>query len=129
MDKLAQKTEKAKRSINICEDWLRLVILYSPSRYERTTQERIVEPTDETEQKPKSKDQKDNEAFISNGREKVVDDVDEEEVLSEGEKLVKKKCDKELDNLLNLRRELEETEVEAEIAKVTLATQKSLFPL
>ena len=39
-----------------------------------------------------------------------------------------KKHDKELDNLLRLRKELEDKEKKAEISKVTLETQRSLFP-
>ncbi|CAI9272811.1 unnamed protein product [Lactuca saligna] len=95
------------------------------------TKKMTSEPIGENEQKPNSnpKDQKDNKASGSKGKEKVIDDDEEEEEgLSKGEKLIRKKCNMELDNLLNLRQELEAKEAEAEIAKVTLATQKSLFP-
>ncbi|CAI9286669.1 unnamed protein product [Lactuca saligna] len=47
----------------------------------------------------------------------------------EGEKLVRKKHDMELDNLLHHHKELEAKEVEARVAKVTLETQKTIFPL
>lgn len=77
------------------------------------------------EQKPKV-DQKGNEAFGSKGKENIDDDDDEE--LFEGEKLVTKKRDKELDHLLFLQKELEEKEAEAKVAKVTLKTYKSIFP-
>ncbi|CAI9276534.1 unnamed protein product [Lactuca saligna] len=46
-----------------------------------------------------------------------------------GKKIARKKGDKEIHNLLNLRQELEANDADAEIVKVTLATQKSLFPL
>lgn len=56
-----------------------------------------------------------------------VDDLEEEEI-SESEKLVKKKRDKELDDLLKLQKELEAQEAVAKNAKITFETQKSLFP-
>lgn len=59
----------------------------------------------------------------------VVDVEDEEEKLSESEKIIRKKRDYELDNLLRVHKELEDQEKEAEIGKVTLATQSTLFPL
>lgn len=64
----------------------------------------------------------------SKGKEKSIDDDEEEELLLEGEKLVRKKRDKVLDDLLILRKELEAKEAKARVAKVTLATQMSLFP-
>ncbi|CAI9300394.1 unnamed protein product [Lactuca saligna] len=56
------------------------------------------------------------------------EEEEEEEELYEGEKLVRKKHDKELDSLLHLCQELEDKEKKANIAKLTLETQKSLFP-
>ena len=44
-------------------------------------------------------------------------------------KLVRKKRHKELDTSSHLRKELEDKEMNAEISKVTLETQNSLFPL
>lgn len=41
---------------------------------------------------------------------------------------MRKKCDKELDDLLNLRKDLEAQEAEAKKVKLMLETQKSLFP-
>lgn len=58
----------------------------------------------------------------------MLDDEEEEEELSEGEKLIRKKHDIELDDLLRVHKELEDREMEAKIAKVTLETQKSHFP-
>ncbi|CAI9279050.1 unnamed protein product [Lactuca saligna] len=78
--------------------------------------------------KPKSKDEKDNKASTSKGKEKVIDDEEEKEELSEGEKLVRKKHDSELDDILRIHKELEDQEMEAKAAKVTLETQKSFFP-
>ncbi|CAI9294352.1 unnamed protein product [Lactuca saligna] len=78
---------------------------------------KIVEPTNETEQKPNTKDQKDNEASALKGKEKVVDDEEEVEVLSEGEKLIRKKQGVELDNLLRVCQVLEAKNTEADIAK------------
>lgn len=84
---------------------------------------------DETDQKPKLDDQKVNEASAStNGKEMVFDDDDEQEELSESEKLMRKKKDRELDNVFNIRQELEAQEAIQKIMKVTLETQKSLFP-
>lgn len=84
----------------------------------------------EQEQKPKENDQKGNEASASNkGKEKLFDkEEEEEEDLSESEKLVRKKRDKELDDLLKICKELEAEEAETKIAKMMLETQKSLFP-
>ena len=58
----------------------------------------------------------------------MVDDEEEEEELFESEMLVRKKNDKELDDLLKIRKELEAQEVKAKNAKITLETQKLLFP-
>ncbi|CAI9290246.1 unnamed protein product [Lactuca saligna] len=69
-----------------------------------------------------------NEASGSEGKKKVVDDEEEEEELSKREKLIRKKHDVELDNLSRVRKELEDQEMEAEIAKVTLVTLITLFP-
>ncbi|CAI9267400.1 unnamed protein product [Lactuca saligna] len=86
---------------------------------------KIVEPTNKT--KPKPKDQKDNEASTSKRKEEVIDDEEEEEEFSEGEKVIKKKRDSKLDDLLRIRKQLKDQEMEAKVAKVTLETQKSLF--
>lgn len=56
------------------------------------------------------------------------DEEEEEKELTKRKKLVRKKRDKERDNLWHLRKDLEDQEKEAKIAKVTLETQKSLFP-
>ncbi|CAI9276088.1 unnamed protein product [Lactuca saligna] len=81
------------------------------------------------EQKSKNDDQKGNEASASNkGKEKLIDDEEEEEGLSKSEKLMRKKRDKELDDLLNLRKKLEAQEAEEKIEQIMLETQKSLFP-
>lgn len=58
----------------------------------------------------------------------MLDDEDEKEELSEGEKLVKKKRDTKLYDLLRIRKKFEDQEMESKVAKVTLKTQKSLFP-
>lgn len=55
------------------------------------------------------------------------EEEEKEEELTKGEKLIRKKHDKELDHLLHLRKELEAQEAEAKISKVTLETQKFLF--
>lgn len=101
-----------------------------------TVTKNIGEPTDENEQKPKQQtlksnpnDQKDNEAYGSKGKEKVTfDDEEEEQELSEGEKLIRNKHDKDLDDILCIRKKLEDQEMEANVTKVALETQKSLFP-
>ncbi|XP_023760111.1 uncharacterized protein LOC111908524 [Lactuca sativa] len=62
-------------------------------------------PKPKLKPKQNTKDHKGNEAFGSKGEEKVVDDEEEEEKLSEGEKLLRKK------------RDVEDLEKEAEIAK------------
>ncbi|CAI9303575.1 unnamed protein product [Lactuca saligna] len=74
-------------------------------------------------------DPKVNEASGSKGKEKIIDDDEEkEEVLLDGEKLIRKNLDKVLDDLLILCKELEAKEAEARVVKVTLANQMSLFP-
>ncbi|CAI9296750.1 unnamed protein product [Lactuca saligna] len=69
-----------------------------------------------------------NEASGSNDKGKMIDDDEEEEVLSEGEKLIRKKRDKELDDIERVRKELEAQEREVVAAKFTLKTQESIFP-
>ncbi|CAI9261653.1 unnamed protein product [Lactuca saligna] len=75
-----------------------------------------------TFKKPNTKDQKDNETSTSKYKEKLFNDEEEEEVLFEGEKLIGKKRDVELDNLLRVYKELEAKDADAEIVKITLAT-------
>lgn len=57
-----------------------------------------------------------------------MDDDEEEEVLSEREKLVRKKRDKELDNILRYTRGLDTKEAEERLVKVTHETQKTILP-
>ncbi|CAI9278050.1 unnamed protein product [Lactuca saligna] len=91
------------------------------------TQAKQTAGEQEQEQKPKANDQNGNEASASNkGKEKLVDK--EEEEFSETENLIRKKRDKELNNLLKICKELEAQEAEAKIAKVMLENLKSLFP-
>ncbi|CAI9290477.1 unnamed protein product [Lactuca saligna] len=75
---------------------------------------------------------KGNEASASSkGKEKVLDEEEEQQQqqeLLEGEKLLRKKRNRELNDLLRIRKELEDQEKEAKISKVTLETQKLLFP-
>lgn len=51
-----------------------------------------------------------------------------QEELPEEEKLVQKKRDKELDDVMELKKESESNKVEERVVNVTLETQKSLFP-
>ncbi|CAH1422620.1 unnamed protein product [Lactuca virosa] len=89
----------------------------------------VKKPTDEQHEETPKIDPKVNEDSVSKGKEKQVDDDDKvEEEVSDGENLIRKKRDKVLDDLMFLRKELEAKEVEAEVAKVTLATQQTLFP-
>ncbi|KAL7612009.1 hypothetical protein Lser_V15G06497 [Lactuca serriola] len=81
----------------------------------------------EHEKNPKSKDPKGNEALRSKGKEKVIDDdVEEEE--GEGEKLKRKSCDAQIDGNLRIAKEAKARVREAREARVTLETQKLLFP-
>lgn len=47
----------------------------------------------------------------------MFDDEEEEEELSDGEKLIRKKRDKELDDILRIKKELEDQEMEAKLRK------------
>ncbi|CAI9295961.1 unnamed protein product [Lactuca saligna] len=69
----------------------------------------------ENETKPplKSKDLKGNEAFGSKGKWKLVDEEEEEEDLSEGAQLKRKKRDQDLDENLRVSREAKALEREA----------------
>ncbi|CAI9280402.1 unnamed protein product [Lactuca saligna] len=78
---------------------------------------------------PKTKDQKGSEASRSKEKGNMVDnDDEEEEYLSEGAKLKRKKRDKELDEIECVAKQFEAREKEARDAHVTLETQKALFP-
>ncbi|CAI9270907.1 unnamed protein product [Lactuca saligna] len=78
--------------------------------------------------KPKPNENMGIEDFASCKCKERIYDYKNEEELSEGEKLVRKKCDKELDNLLHLRKELEDKEKKVEVENATLETHKLLFP-
>ncbi|CAI9261283.1 unnamed protein product [Lactuca saligna] len=64
---------------------------------------------------------------MSKGKEKVFDDDDEEELISEGEKLVRKKRHKELDDLLQITKDLDEKEAKQQVMKVTLEAKALIF--
>lgn len=84
--------------------------------------------TDEQhEEKPKI-DQKVNEASRSGKeKEKFINDKEEEEMLSEGEKLIRKKRDNELNEIERVRKQLKAKERGEMAAKVTLQTQEYFF--
>ncbi|CAI9284604.1 unnamed protein product [Lactuca saligna] len=58
----------------------------------------------------------------------VDDDAEEEEYLSEGSKLKRKKCNQELDQAQHVAKEAEVAENEARDARVTLKIENAHFP-
>lgn len=89
----------------------------------------IYKPTKKPHEGKPNIDMKVNEASRYKGKEELINDENEEEVLSASEKLVRKKRYKVLNDIQSLCEELEAKEKDSEIANITLATQKSLFPL
>ena len=91
---------------------------------------KLVVDSGEYEHKPrlKSQDPKGNEASVMKGKGKLINEEEEEEDLSEGAKLERKKHDKEFDEAHRVATEAEAREKEACEAQVTLKTKKALFP-